>query len=192
MLRGVPVGQFLHLRRICTTWESFNNQAMFLWDRFIQRGYDFFKNAYDTAVGTSRNFFMECDTSRPTHWLDIKGCYRCGGNVVAHALHVVATLWRYMRPSKDFKGNNNSRRYKIHFYPNCGTSNIVYLITCNCGLQYVGKTIRSFRKRLSEHLNCVSLNDLNSAIAKHLMECHAIKLCVHAQIIDRVVMDTRK
>ncbi|OCT93550.1 hypothetical protein XELAEV_18011228mg [Xenopus laevis] len=55
VLRGVPVGQFLRLRRICTTRDSFNHQAMQLWDTFLQRGYGFWevKNAHDRAVGTN-------------------------------------------------------------------------------------------------------------------------------------------
>ncbi|OCT77762.1 hypothetical protein XELAEV_18028857mg [Xenopus laevis] len=59
-------------------------------------------------------------------------------------------------------------------------------------LQYVGKTTRPFRKRLSEHLGCVARRDCSSAVAKHLIECHNSALCVHAQTIDRVVSGVRK
>ncbi|OCT79041.1 hypothetical protein XELAEV_18030137mg, partial [Xenopus laevis] len=93
-----------------------------------------------------------------------KGCYRCGGSRCGTC--------QYLRPSKDFRGRLNPRRFKIHFYANCGTNNVIYLITCSCGLQYVVKTIRPFRKRLSEHLSCVSCKDSSSAEAKHLIECH--------------------
>ncbi|OCT97466.1 hypothetical protein XELAEV_18009690mg [Xenopus laevis] len=61
-----------------------------------------------------------------------------------------------MKPSKDFTGNNSPRHYKINFYANCGTGGVIYLVTCVCGLQYIGKTIRAIRKCTSEHLNCVS------------------------------------
>ena len=37
---------------------------------------------------------------------------------------------------------------------NCGTENIIYLITCRkCGIQYVGETGQSLRKRLNNHRN---------------------------------------
>ncbi|OCT99760.1 hypothetical protein XELAEV_18005541mg [Xenopus laevis] len=227
---------------------------MLLWDRFIQRGYDFWdvKLAYDRAVGTSRsdllasqsmkivqagsnknskrhgrnrnecpriitsysrnsarlrgivqkywnvlgqdpslrdflpsqpNFafkrgpclgsilspslFSESESSGPTHWLTVKGCYRCGVSRCGTC--------RYMKPSKTFSGRLNRRIYNINFYANCGTCNIVYLITCYCGLQYVGKTIRPLRKRVSEHLGSVTRGDCSSAVSKHLIERHDSK-----------------
>ena len=37
---------------------------------------------------------------------------------------------------------------------NCGTENIIYLVACReCGIQYVGKTGQSLRKRLNNHRN---------------------------------------
>ena len=37
---------------------------------------------------------------------------------------------------------------------NCGTKNIIYLITCRkCGIQYVGEKGQSLRKRLNKHRN---------------------------------------
>ena len=37
---------------------------------------------------------------------------------------------------------------------NCGTENIIYLITCRkCGIQYVGETGQSLRKGLNNHRN---------------------------------------
>ncbi|OCT59268.1 hypothetical protein XELAEV_18001220mg [Xenopus laevis] len=96
-----------------------------------------------------------------------------------------------MRPSKYFTGSNSPRRYKISFYANCGTKFVIYLITCLCGSKYVGKTTRPVRKRISEHLNCVSRGDTRSAVAKNLLDCHAGSLCISFQIIDRVVNDAR-
>ncbi|OCT91696.1 hypothetical protein XELAEV_18014756mg [Xenopus laevis] len=112
----------------------------------------------------SPSLFTDTDVSGSTHWLTTKGCYRCGGTRCGTC--------RFMRPTKTFKGRRDPKLYNIQFYGNCGTSNVVYLITCDCGLQYVGKTTRPFRKRLSEHLGCVARRDCSSAVAKHLIECH--------------------
>ncbi|OCT85087.1 hypothetical protein XELAEV_18023251mg [Xenopus laevis] len=84
------------------------------------------------------------------------------------------------------------KTFKIDFYANYGTKNVIYLISCQCGLQYIGKTIRPIRKRISEHLSCVSRCDHSSAVAKHLLEHHNGKLCLHFQVIDRVVPGVRK
>ncbi|OCT56125.1 hypothetical protein XELAEV_18001963mg [Xenopus laevis] len=97
-----------------------------------------------------------------------------------------------MKPSKTFRGRLDRRTFNINFYANCGTCNIVYLITCNCGLQYVGKTIRPLRKRVSEHLGSVTRGDCSSAVSKHLIEIHDSKICITVQVIDRVVADIRK
>uniref|UniRef100_A0A803JPC3 Helix-turn-helix domain-containing protein n=1 Tax=Xenopus tropicalis TaxID=8364 RepID=A0A803JPC3_XENTR len=55
-VRGIPVGQFLRLRRICSSWDAFQEQAMLMWDRFLERGYNTvdIKRAYDKAVAASR------------------------------------------------------------------------------------------------------------------------------------------
>ncbi|OCT83086.1 hypothetical protein XELAEV_18025626mg [Xenopus laevis] len=92
----------------------------------------------------------------------------------------------------EFVGNNSSRHFKIDFYANCGTKNVIYLITCQCGLQCIGKTIRPIRKRISEHLNCVYRHGSSSAVAKHLLEHHNGKLCLSFQVIDRFIPGARK
>ncbi|OCT94589.1 hypothetical protein XELAEV_18012269mg [Xenopus laevis] len=132
----------------------------------------------------SPSLFTESDTCKPTNWLTTKGSYRCGVTRCGTC--------HYMRPSKHFKGRSNQRTYNINFYANWGTSNIIYLITCECGLQYVGKTTRPFRKHFSKHLSCVTRFDLSSAAAKHLIECHNNRLCITTQIIDRVITGIRK
>ena len=36
----------------------------------------------------------------------------------------------------------------------CGTSNVVYLVSCNrCGVQYIGKTSQTLRSRFNNHRN---------------------------------------
>ncbi|CAJ0933024.1 unnamed protein product [Ranitomeya imitator] len=57
MIRAIPIGQFLRLRRICSTDEDFEKQAMDLKLRFVERGYSrrSIKKAYNRAKNTTRH-----------------------------------------------------------------------------------------------------------------------------------------
>ncbi|OCT65696.1 hypothetical protein XELAEV_18041935mg [Xenopus laevis] len=100
-----------------------------------------YKKGRSLGSRLSPSLFTDSKPARLTHWLDTKGCYSCGVS--------------YIRSLKYFIGSNNSIRYKINFYANCGTKLVIYLITCICELQYIGKTSRPVRKHISEHLNCL-------------------------------------
>ncbi|CAJ0967689.1 unnamed protein product [Ranitomeya imitator] len=57
VINAVPIGQFLHLKRICTSVETFEVQAEDLRQRFLSRGYSkrSVKKAYNRARNTSRH-----------------------------------------------------------------------------------------------------------------------------------------
>ena len=47
---------------------------------------------------------------------------------------------------------NYDSRFNIKQNINCGSKNIIYLITCRkCNLQYVGETSRTLRERATDH-----------------------------------------
>lgn len=51
---------------------------------------------------------------------------------------------------------------------NCGSSNVIYVIQCKCGLQYVGRTTQTLRMRVNNHrYNVINGYD------KHSMSRHA-------------------
>ncbi|CAJ0927082.1 unnamed protein product [Ranitomeya imitator] len=56
-IRGIPVGQFLRAKRICTNPEDFNSQSADLSRRFLERGYSKrnIKRGYQRALKTNRN-----------------------------------------------------------------------------------------------------------------------------------------
>lgn len=56
------------------------------------------------------------------------------------------------------------------------------MINCTCGLQYVGKTKREFRRRIGDHLGDIR-NKRDTAIARHVQLFHdgsdkVINFCV--------------
>ena len=64
---------------------------------------------------------------------------------------------KHVHECSTFHSNVTHKTYNIvssSLSMNCGTENIIYLITCRkCGIQYVGETGQSLRKRLNNHRN---------------------------------------
>ncbi|XP_077137865.1 uncharacterized protein LOC143804003 [Ranitomeya variabilis] len=56
-IRGIPIGQFLRAKRICSNEENFNKQAIDLTSRFLDRGYSkrIIKRGYQRAVKLTRD-----------------------------------------------------------------------------------------------------------------------------------------
>ena len=49
----------------------------------------------------------------------------------------------------------------------CSTSNVIYLLTCPCGLAYVGQTSRALKTRISEHRSNIRTKNPKSPVAQH-------------------------
>lgn len=96
-------------------------------------------------------------------WLDrqIQGCYRCSGYVACD----------YICRGPKFVGSVTNREFRIFHFINCRSMRVVYLITCSCGKQYVGKTLREFRRHIGEHLGDVRHNR-DTPVARHVWTEH--------------------
>lgn len=46
------------------------------------------------------------------------------------------------------------------------------MVTCLCGSQYVGKTVRKVGTRILEHISALGRKDYKSAVARHIQEKH--------------------
>lgn len=100
-------------------------------------------------------------TSQPSHWLShpFKGTFKCGSCIACSSI---------------LKGNKFVSIHTSHWirtFINCKSLGLVYLATCACGVQYVGKTTREFRSPIGEHLNDIR-NDADTPIARHIEESH--------------------
>ncbi|XP_077112938.1 uncharacterized protein LOC143768136 [Ranitomeya variabilis] len=67
IIRGIPIGQYLRAKRICSNEENFNKQAIDLTGRFLDRGYSkrAIKRGYQRAAKASRDQLLY-RTSRST------------------------------------------------------------------------------------------------------------------------------
>jgi len=80
---------------------------------------------------------------------------------------------RYHATEKDsFKSNNYGSSFKIKSQLNCGSKNIIYLVTCKkCNLQYVGETSRALRDRTTDHRSNISTHK-KTPISLHFNSDH--------------------
>lgn len=66
-----------------------------------------------------------------------------------------------------------SETYDIKSFITCFSKNIVYLLQCPCGLQYVCQTIRTMQIRVNKHLCNIQSRFPKQSVSKHYTVCHA-------------------
>ncbi|OCT67299.1 hypothetical protein XELAEV_18038584mg, partial [Xenopus laevis] len=236
LIQGIPTGQYLRVKRICSTQTEFKREADKLYKRFKQRGYSHnsLKRAYKRALEADRNQLLIPKKSKETNepnnkimrfignycfehkeirqilsnhwqileqdkdlssiigtkptitfrrsknlrdqlvhshlsrnvkptWLEnrTKGCYKCGRCLACP----------YIEKALTYLGRENKPVYTLEHFMNCKTSGIIYVMTCECGKRYVGKTKREFRRRILEHVGDVK-HRRNTSVARHINEIH--------------------
>lgn len=57
-------------------------------------------------------------------------------------------------------------------FTTCATRYIVYLITCPCKKQYVGRTIRTFSVRVNEHIASIKKGRNNHSVPRCYLKHH--------------------
>ncbi|OCT72343.1 hypothetical protein XELAEV_18035318mg [Xenopus laevis] len=120
-----------------------------------------------------------------TNWLNVTGTYKCGANI--------CKCCGFINVSKEIQSTVTKKIYNCRTYANCRTSDVIYLATCRCGKQYVGKTKRWLKDRVLEHLACINRFDVSSAVAEHVIQEHeANEYFVSFQVIEAVKLGKRK
>jgi len=63
-----------------------------------------------------------------------------------------------------FKSTTNNKTFKLQNNFNCGSTNLVYGITCSlCNIQYVRETGDTIRIKMNRHISNIRLNQ-NTAV----------------------------
>ncbi|CAJ0945100.1 unnamed protein product [Ranitomeya imitator] len=77
-------------------------------------------------------------------WLHRRPCgfFKCGD----------CSLCKWMRPCKKFQSSTTGKIFYQREFSNCKTEGVVYVASCSCPKDYVGKTKREFRRRVGEHM----------------------------------------
>lgn len=92
----------------------------------------------------------------------------------------------YIKTSKNAVLPNGKFFWPTHFV-NSSTSCVVYIITCSYGGFYVGKTIRTLAKRVSEHVRDIKTGYLDRPLAPHATFHHGYKnINIEVRALDHV------
>ncbi|OCU00954.1 hypothetical protein XELAEV_18006734mg [Xenopus laevis] len=194
---GIPKGQYLRLRRICSSDESFKQEAHKLYQRFKARGYKTrcLNKAYQNAfrqnreellyqthkVGTPRGKSKKQNETRlimtfSENDKEIRSIIEKHWNILSKNPSLgtfrcgTCEQCSHLKISTTF--GRGTSTFDMYQYICCTTTHVVYLFTCHCGSKYVGKTTRPLKRRIYEHLRDVKNCNLMSSIAKHIYCLH--------------------
>lgn len=76
------------------------------------------------------------------------------------------------RKMETFSSTITGKEYRMKQFATCRTKFIVYLITCSCKKQYIGRTIRNFAIRVKEHITAIKKGCTNHSMPKHYALYH--------------------
>lgn len=62
------------------------------------------------------------------------------------------------------------QRFKIKGLITFMSTNVIYMLTCPCGLSYIGKTHRSLKTRISEHRSNIRTGETKNPVAAHFVQ----------------------
>lgn len=116
----------------------------------------------------SRVVSAVCDPpiNKPMFFQHLIGYYKCR-NCEVCSINAIAE-----RKVCRLHSNSTSRDFSIKSFITCSTTHVVYLLSCPCGLHYVGRTVRSLKVRLSEHIGNIKRGFLGHPVSKHFSEVH--------------------
>lgn len=86
-----------------------------------------------------------------------------------------------------FSSYHTKETFLIHFYADCGSSFLIYLIVCKCGLQYVGRTSQTLRTRLNNHRHNITKGFTKHSLSHHASthhECRMEDFCI--TVIEKI------
>ena len=88
------------------------------------------------------------------------GTFKCTSRCVVCQNHILE--------SQSFSGHASGTSYKTIGHITCNTTNVIYLISCRlCGVQYVGETKNTLKKRIYGHRSTVNTKKLDTPVGHH-------------------------
>uniref|UniRef100_A0A8C5WDY6 Reverse transcriptase domain-containing protein n=1 Tax=Leptobrachium leishanense TaxID=445787 RepID=A0A8C5WDY6_9ANUR len=102
----------------------------------------------------------------PNHFNLKEGFYQCGQCLACRSTGNTKTL------SENFLNKKIGKEVKIKGILTCCTKNVIYLLECPCGLQYVGRTSRALNIRISEHVRNIRNQYEKHSVSQHFKLAH--------------------
>ncbi|XP_075448371.1 calcium uptake protein 2, mitochondrial isoform X1 [Ascaphus truei] len=79
---------------------------------------------------------------------------------------------KHLTKSNKFTSHSNGTSYEIKDHINCLTEYVVYLISCECGTQYIGRTSRALSTRFLEHRRNIINGCQTHSLSRHFCTSH--------------------
>ncbi|OCT89306.1 hypothetical protein XELAEV_18017926mg [Xenopus laevis] len=76
------------------------------------------------------------------------------------------------RKADKFISNVTKEEFNIKTILTCNSKNIIYLLQCPCNLQYIGRTNRTLKIRIREHMNNIKKGLLTHSVSAHFKTHH--------------------
>lgn len=71
-----------------------------------------------------------------------------------------------------FLSTHTKERFEAKYHLNCQSQYVIYLIQCDCGLQYVGRTMQRLHCRMNKHRANIRNSFLLQSVSRHLTIHH--------------------
>lgn len=112
-----------------------------------------------------------CDPSiyKPMFFQNLVGFYKCNKCALCY-INAIKT-----RKTVQFTSRGTNQVFPIKYFITCSTSCVVYLLTCPCGLDYVGRTVRPLQVRLNKHIGNIRRGFKGHPFSRHYLEVHQKK-----------------
>jgi len=141
---------------LCLRYNQLGNKFMQKWKSIIQENFIF--DDYRLVAAYSRNKNLASYLVSAKVNTQLKEAKQLETNLDSKQGFTLCNsskclTCRYHATEKDsFRSNSYGSIFKIKEAVNCGSKNIIYLVTCKqCKLQYVGETSRALRDRTTDH-----------------------------------------
>ncbi|XP_066465117.1 uncharacterized protein [Eleutherodactylus coqui] len=98
---------------------------------------------------------------------------------------------RNLMKGHTFRHPLTGKQFPIRSRYTCNTSYVVYLLTCPCGLGYVGETTQEVKKRIVKHKSTIRTENKDSPVSKHFVELKHSVNQLRFRVIDHVPKQPR-
>lgn len=99
------------------------------------------------------------------YWDHLKGFFRCG-----KCSNCKQTT--FPRKTIEVQSVKNNFKIEISDLLTCNSDNVLYLIQCPCGKQYIGRTKRLLKTRIAEHIGNIKKGYEKHVLSRHFKQYH--------------------
>lgn len=147
---------------ICKNWHILQNDLT-VGNRLSKNPIIIFRKATNLKDHITSSYIKEYDMIK-NKWSGFQNCGQCkacsdiGNNISRKIIRELQT--------------KDGITYRLKGYTTCDTENIIYLIQCPCGLNYVGRTCRKLKTRIREHWRNIKLGVYTHPLSAHYKKKH--------------------